>query len=533
MKARLNLFSFLSSLFLLLFSLSASAQYIINGSFETPALSSGGFQYSPAGTSWTFTTGAGISSANSGFTGGAPEVPDGSQVAFLQNTGSISQTPYLSPGAVLTFLATQRVNYGFPNQGIQVLVNGVAQPIVLGSYNGASTVYSVTPPVDRYVEVAVKLSSVTVNNYYTVTIAGTNTTGDETVFIDTAAISTPSYHAYGFWDPSAAYATWRTDYPGPTTTPDYSTNYLWPCPDSHAKCYPAATWTQTNWYSSSDYVQTNPHWIVGNNQEPYINSTTCSPGPPDMSVPLQPAGGIGSRFAIYPSTSSQYPSIGNYNVMQLIYSARGYDGCIPYLSFAADHRHGNGKPLAIMDAAGNYRPHLSFSESVISADSSSAATAYLVLTIGGYNDNVDRMLFVMLGIQNFLPAPDVAWEHWNFPIKNSQYYPGGILAYIPAGTAQARCGISSTSLPVLSFTNQFLASGQSPSSISNYNIDLYQLIHCIAGETDGSGLSGWNGVANQLPDPIVITHVEWALETIEATNAPPNLWYAFWNPQIN
>jgi hypothetical protein len=59
----------------------------------------GGFQYAPAGASWVFTGGAGISGNGSGFTSGNPPAPEGLQVALLQNGGSqMAQTANIAAG---------------------------------------------------------------------------------------------------------------------------------------------------------------------------------------------------------------------------------------------------------------------------------------------------------------------------------------------------------------------------------------------------------------------------------------------------
>ncbi len=56
--------------------------------FEQPSVGAGKFQYDPAGSPWAFSGNAGISANNSGFTSGNPPAPQGTQVAFLQKTGS-------------------------------------------------------------------------------------------------------------------------------------------------------------------------------------------------------------------------------------------------------------------------------------------------------------------------------------------------------------------------------------------------------------------------------------------------------------
>src|SRR5205807_2317688 len=60
------------------------------------------------------------------FTAGNPAAPEGSQVAFLQMNGTISQTVNLTaPGTyTVSFKAAQRANYQATFQSIQVWVDG-------------------------------------------------------------------------------------------------------------------------------------------------------------------------------------------------------------------------------------------------------------------------------------------------------------------------------------------------------------------------------------------------------------------------
>ena len=80
---------------------------VLDPGFALPALQAGAFQYdpptatttAPTGSPWSFTGTSGISSNNSGFTSGNPNAPQGTQVAFLQQYGSISQSvPVTDPG---------------------------------------------------------------------------------------------------------------------------------------------------------------------------------------------------------------------------------------------------------------------------------------------------------------------------------------------------------------------------------------------------------------------------------------------------
>ena len=88
---------------------------------EQVAVGSGQFQYRPTGSPWAFAGGAGISANGSGFTSGNPPAPEGTQVAFLQNTGSISQAVagWAAGSYRLTFYAAQRANYQASRQDFQ------------------------------------------------------------------------------------------------------------------------------------------------------------------------------------------------------------------------------------------------------------------------------------------------------------------------------------------------------------------------------------------------------------------------------
>ena len=86
-----------------------------NSSFESPIVGAGKHKYNPAGGSWTFSgdganpTGSGLCGNGSPF--GNPDAPQGGQAAFLQGTGTFSQTiSGLIPGTnyTITFAAGQR-----------------------------------------------------------------------------------------------------------------------------------------------------------------------------------------------------------------------------------------------------------------------------------------------------------------------------------------------------------------------------------------------------------------------------------------
>ena len=130
----------------MLSSTTAAANPFGDCSFETPVLTANAFQYAPGGSAWQFSTSAGISSNGSVFTAANPKAPDGSQVAFLQGYGSMTQSVNLSAGDYsITFLAAQRATKPQTHfQQIEVLVDGAE----VGFATPSSTSYDSYRDVD-------------------------------------------------------------------------------------------------------------------------------------------------------------------------------------------------------------------------------------------------------------------------------------------------------------------------------------------------------------------------------------------------
>jgi Alpha-L-rhamnosidase N-terminal domain./Fibronectin type III domain./Bacterial alpha-L-rhamnosidase. len=161
---------------------SATPGNILNFGFEAPGI--GAYQYNPSGGTWTFTAqsgsnGSGISANNSAFTSGNPNAPQGGQVAFLQGTGTVSQTLIgLLAGAIyqITFSAAQRNKiYGSQQAGQtwQLQLDGTN----IGTY---------APPesAQSYADYRATFTASTASSH-TISFVGTNTNGgDNTVFID-------------------------------------------------------------------------------------------------------------------------------------------------------------------------------------------------------------------------------------------------------------------------------------------------------------------------------------------------------------
>ena len=143
--------------------------------FESVQVGAGKFAYDPTGSAWTFAGGAGISANGSGFTAGNPAAPQGLQVAFIQGTGSITQSVggWSAGNYTISFDAAQRGNYGTSVENFEVLVNGN----VVGTFNPTGTSYQtyttgttnitaalggVTSPIDTLTVTPAALTSIAV-----------------------------------------------------------------------------------------------------------------------------------------------------------------------------------------------------------------------------------------------------------------------------------------------------------------------------------------------------------------------------------
>jgi type VI protein secretion system component Hcp len=142
--------------------------------FEQPDVSQGpgSFLYNPTGTPWTFTGTSGVVANGSAF--GNVNAPEGTQAAFLQQQGSISQTVNLAAGTYfLSFWAAQRPGN---SQTFQVHVDGV----VVGTFTPAGTSYSLYA-TDSFTVTA---------GQHTIAFVGINPSGgDNTAFLDLVAVN--------------------------------------------------------------------------------------------------------------------------------------------------------------------------------------------------------------------------------------------------------------------------------------------------------------------------------------------------------
>ncbi len=159
-------------------SVNAGATFL-DSSFEqiqVPGTGYFGFIADPTSSSWSFSGSAGVSSNGSGYTGGNPNTPDGTQVGFIQEQGAIRQT-ITNPVAgdySLSFAIAQRGNGGV-SQTVQVWLDGTA----IGTFTPGSTAYQTVATSTFYMTAGTHL----------ITFQGMNNGGDGTAFIDQVTLT--------------------------------------------------------------------------------------------------------------------------------------------------------------------------------------------------------------------------------------------------------------------------------------------------------------------------------------------------------
>ena len=158
----------------------SNAPVVGDSGFETVNVGNS-FAVDPTGSAWTFSgvagNGSGVSGNNSPFTSGNPNAPQGSQVAFIERTGSITQSVagWAAGNFTLSLDAAQRGNFGGV-EDFEVLIDGT----VVGTFKPTSTSYQVFTT-----------STFTVTaGAHTIELLGINTAGgDDTAFIDSVSIA--------------------------------------------------------------------------------------------------------------------------------------------------------------------------------------------------------------------------------------------------------------------------------------------------------------------------------------------------------
>ncbi len=164
---------------------SAVPQVLPSFGFETPSIGSGNYTYNPSGGFWIFGgsagSGSGIVANGSGFSN--PNAPEGSQAAFVQSYGAVSQTlSGFTPGSsyTITYSAAQRPGqdqHGGESWDVTIDNHPIKNNAPgLASYTTYTATFTATAATHNFAFVGTDLAG-----------------GDNTVFIDNVRIS-PALH---------------------------------------------------------------------------------------------------------------------------------------------------------------------------------------------------------------------------------------------------------------------------------------------------------------------------------------------------
>ncbi len=152
-----------------------TANQPLDAGFESPFAGPSAYQYNATGSAWTFSGDAGVAGNGSGFTANNPNAPQGNQVAFIQITGSASQSVTLAAGTYSISLDAAQRAAGPSNQTVEILVDG-------------APVSSITPTSTSYALYTTTTFTVTAGSH-TIEILGLDPQGgDNTALIDQVSI---------------------------------------------------------------------------------------------------------------------------------------------------------------------------------------------------------------------------------------------------------------------------------------------------------------------------------------------------------
>ncbi len=173
---------------------------ISNGGFETPALDANGFVTAPGDAGWQFTGTAGVARNGSPFLTDwteAQNAPSGTQVGYIQEQGSMSETVYLDAGTYqLSYLAAQRDINQASYQVIEVTVDGAQ----VGAINPVNNLYG------SYASSTFAVPT----GPHTIEFLGLDPKGgDNTAFIDQVTLTANAVNDGSFEQPALATGTYQ------------------------------------------------------------------------------------------------------------------------------------------------------------------------------------------------------------------------------------------------------------------------------------------------------------------------------------
>ena len=113
------------------------ANPVAYGSYESPVLASGGYTYNITNAGWTFSGESGIASNGSPWY--VPAAPNGTQAAFIQRTGAISQSLSITTAGEYSLSCKVIGRGGFPANSINVYLDGIQVGTINASEQNSST----------------------------------------------------------------------------------------------------------------------------------------------------------------------------------------------------------------------------------------------------------------------------------------------------------------------------------------------------------------------------------------------------------
>ncbi len=283
------------------------------------------------------------------------------------------------------------------------------------------------------------------------------------------------------------------------------------------------SWLGCLTYSQSPYFEIGTpdqfYWVIGANDDPSFDQ--CNEGPPNLSHPVLPFNSpidgiykVGMEDVLTGSEVRKRMQLGIYNSQHDFFCSAigGFNFSIPFLSVGAQKERGNGSAVGTIAAINNggmglleFKIRISSFvpfDCPVNMTDKCIGTTHIgshagIFAIASWN-NVHHLLFLELirtGVVTTLTTPSNSF--WNWPVKDSFYYPGANVVIFTAGeNLQQSCGID------------YPALDPNSNSFTNYAIDIGGLFRCAKSL----------GFYPDLPDgEIEIEGVHWFVETLGLT----------------
>lgn len=259
-------------------------------------------------------------------------------------------------------------------------------------------------------------------------------------------------------------------------------------------------WAQNGVFGASNY------WVLDINNEtsaPEQAFSPCNQGPPDYSLPRSEPGSGVMGFTVLKDAGAGENFYRAHLVLNMAFSNPCPDP-ISFMAIGAQDTRGNGGLIGGLNPTAGVPSKVSFTAKIWDHKTpdrnefwNAGATFFRLIAVAQWQDSIGRDVprMIQLNLYHDTLNDGFVGRGWNWPLRQSFYFPGADIAYIDVEELPAYC--SGYSLPTFTSVGQQI----------DYDVDLQQLFQCAS---DG-GL-----FRDPLPASanVMLRAVHWAAEAV-------------------